>query len=75
MEIYSMKIDFQRMSKEELKAYVLTHKEDTEAFYALADRLKTDNQDVPWYPSPTTPEAMAIMEQAMTEKLKTKNED
>ncbi len=70
-----MKIDFQRMSKEELKAYVLTHKEDTEAFYALADRLKIDNQDVPWYPSPTTPENIAIMEQAITEKLQAKNNE
>ena len=61
------------MSKDELKAYVLTHKEDTEAFYALADRLKTDNKDVPWYPSPTTPEAITIMQQAITEKLETKN--
>ena len=65
-----MKLDFQRMSKAELKAYVLAHKQDTEAFYALADRLKADNQDVPWYPSPTTPEGIAVMEQAIQEHLK-----
>ncbi len=66
-----MKVDFQSMSKAELKAYVLTHKEDTEAFYALADRLKTDNEEVPWHPCPTTPEAIAIMEQAIEEHFKT----
>ena len=65
-----MKLDFQRMSKAELKAYVLAHKDDTEAFYVLADRLKADNQDVAWYPCPTTPEAIAIMEQAIQERLK-----
>lgn len=70
-----MTIDFQRMSKEELKAYVLAHKEDTEAFYALADRLNTDNQDVPWYPCPNTPEAIAIMEKAIEDHFKTTNEE
>ena len=60
------------MSKEELKAYVLTHKENTEVFDILADRLKTDNKDVPLYLSPTTPENIAIMEQAIKEKLETK---
>lgn len=64
-----MKLDFQRMSKAELKAYVFAHKEDTEAFYALADRLKADNQEVAWHPSPTTPEAIALMEQAIQERL------
>ncbi|NQE33927.1 DUF6887 family protein [Microcoleus asticus] len=33
------KPNFQAMSRKELRAYVLAHREDNEAFYALADRL------------------------------------
>ncbi|MGK7920272.1 MAG: hypothetical protein AB4080_09750 [Trichodesmium sp.] len=33
--------NFQTMNESELRAYVLTHRDDTEAFYALADRLKS----------------------------------
>lgn len=65
-----MKPNFDAMSKEELKAYVLTHKSDTEAFYKLADRLKADNQDSPWYPYPKTPEEIALMEKAIQERVK-----
>ncbi len=35
------KPNFQTMSQAELRAYVLANREDTEAFYALADRLKS----------------------------------
>ena len=31
--------NFQTMNQSELRAYVLAHRDDTEAFYALADRL------------------------------------
>lgn len=34
------KPDFQAMSTPELRAYVLEHREDNEAFYALSDRIK-----------------------------------
>ena len=34
------KPNFTAMSKEQLKAYVLEHREDDEAFYALTDKLK-----------------------------------
>lgn len=33
------KPNFQAMNKKELRAYVLTHREDNEAFYALVDKL------------------------------------
>ena len=33
--------NFQTMNESELRAYVLAHRDDTEAFYALADRLKS----------------------------------
>ncbi len=34
------KPDFKAMSTQELRAYVLEHREDNEAFYALSDRIK-----------------------------------
>jgi hypothetical protein len=34
-----MKPDFNVMTKAELRAYVLEHREDAEAFEALADRI------------------------------------
>jgi hypothetical protein len=33
------KANFQAMTKQELRAYVLEHRDDQEAFYALADKL------------------------------------
>jgi len=32
--------NFQTMSRKELRAYVLAHREDREAFYAFVDRLQ-----------------------------------
>lgn len=34
-----MKPDFSAMTRAELRAYVLSHYEDTEAFHALSDRI------------------------------------
>lgn len=36
------KPDFAVMTKEELNTYVLEHREDDEAFYALMDKLRTE---------------------------------
>jgi hypothetical protein len=43
-----MKPDFNVMSKAELRAYVLEHREDIEAFEALADRIYA-NPNPQWY--------------------------
>ncbi|AFY96723.1 DUF6887 family protein [Chamaesiphon minutus] len=43
-----MKPDFTVMTKAELRSYVLTHREDTEAFQALADRIYA-NPNPQWY--------------------------
>ncbi|MEO1427529.1 MAG: hypothetical protein AAFS12_02595 [Cyanobacteria bacterium J06632_19] len=34
------KPNFTKMSTSELRAYVLKHRQDNDAFYALADRIK-----------------------------------
>lgn len=38
-----MKPNFQRMTKKELRAYVLAHRDDDEAFYALVDKIHEAN--------------------------------
>jgi hypothetical protein len=43
-----MKPDFSLMTKAQLRAYVLEHHEDLEAFEALADRIY-DNPNPQWY--------------------------
>ncbi|BAU09541.1 hypothetical protein LEP3755_00120 [Leptolyngbya sp. NIES-3755] len=37
-----MKPDYLAMTRAELRAYVLSHHEDTEAFHVLADRILAD---------------------------------
>ncbi|MEH2089496.1 DUF6887 family protein [Nostoc sp.] len=36
------KANFQGMTKQELRAYVLEHQDDREAFYALTDKLREE---------------------------------
>lgn len=36
------KANFQGMTKQELRAYVLKHRDDQEAFYALTDKLREE---------------------------------
>jgi hypothetical protein len=59
---------FETMPLEELRTYVLTHQSDLEAFHLLVDRLKIQGERAT-YPCPNTPENIAIMRQAIQEKL------
>ncbi len=65
-----MKPDFDTMSIAELRAYVLLHRNDDEAFYKLADRLEASAEDTDLYPVPDTDENIAIMETAIQEHIK-----
>lgn len=49
------KPNFDAMTKSELRAYVIAHQEDQEAFYAFADRLQAQPNRVV-YPASMTPE-------------------
>lgn len=49
------KPNFDSMSKAELRAYVINHQEDREAFYALVDPLTAKSNSVV-YPASMTPE-------------------
>jgi hypothetical protein len=40
------KPDFKTMTKAELRAYVLQHPEDNEAFYELSDRIRANAKPV-----------------------------
>ncbi len=62
-----MKPDFESMSAAELRTYLLSHRDDDEAFYKLVDRLEADNDEAVLYPCPDTPENIAIMEKAIRE--------
>jgi hypothetical protein len=48
MEVRGMKPNFNLMSKAQLRAYVLEHREDREAFEALSDRIYA-NPNPQWY--------------------------
>lgn len=65
-----MKPDFDIMSTAELRTYLLSHRNDDEAFYKLADRLEANSEDAELYPCPDTPENIAIMEAAIQEQVK-----
>ncbi len=47
-----MKPNFNEMSRKELHTYVLAHRDDDEAFYALADKISADAaKKVPYPPA------------------------
>jgi hypothetical protein len=57
------KPNFNAMSKAELRAYVIAHQDDREAFYALCDRLTANPSSVK-YPASMTPDEIhqAVLE-------------
>jgi hypothetical protein len=65
-----MKPDFDTMSIPELRAYLLSHRTDNEAFYKLADRLEASADSSNLYPIPDTSENIAIMEAAIQGHVK-----
>lgn len=56
-----MKPNFEKMSKAELKAYVLAHRDDDEAIRALFSR-RTPDSEATIYPSMFTEEGLPIEE-------------
>jgi hypothetical protein len=61
-----MQSNFSQMTRQELKAYVLAHREDDDAIAALIQR---SNPDRPKYPFPQTDEDFAAMEEIFRQKL------
>jgi hypothetical protein len=59
---------FTTMTIADLRAYVLSHRENTAAFQTLIDRLKSNGSGIK-YPCPNTPETIALAQKAIREKL------
>jgi hypothetical protein len=57
-----MKPNFDQMSKAELKAYVLSHRDDDEALRALFSRRNPPDSEATWYGPMCTPEGVPIEE-------------
>jgi hypothetical protein len=56
-----MKPDFNVMTKAELRAYVLEHREDAGAFEALADRIYA-NPNPQWYQPEDTEKIVELIQ-------------
>lgn len=63
-----MKPDFNVMTKSELRAYVLEHREDTEAFEALADRIYA-NPNSQWYQPEDTEQIVDLIQASKQQKM------
>jgi hypothetical protein len=61
-----MKPNFDDMSKAELKAYVLSHRDDDEAIRTLFSRRHPPESEAKWYRSLCTPEGVPIEENTRT---------
>jgi hypothetical protein len=61
-----MEPDFNQMSREQLKGYVLTHRDSPEAVRALFERRAPDGKR---YPLPRTPEELQQMEEIFRQRL------
>ncbi len=57
-----MKPNFDQMSKAELKAYVLSHRDDDDAIRALFSRRNPPDSEATWYGPMCTPEGVPIEE-------------
>jgi len=58
--------DFSKMSRQELRAYVLAHRDDDEAIEAL---IRMGNPNSPVFPFPQTDEDLKAMEEILRRKL------
>jgi hypothetical protein len=60
------KPNFSQMTRQELRKYVLAHRDDDEAIEAL---IKMGNPNSPVYPFPQTDEDLKAMEEILKKKL------
>lgn len=63
-----MKPEFDKMSRSELKTYVLKHRNDMEALRALMSRRSPDDRAT-WYKFPDTEEGIKQMEEVFRKRL------
>lgn len=65
-----MKLYFDKMSKTELRAYIVAYPNDQEAFYKFVDRFKADSNDQGWHPFPQSLEDVAKVSELIQEQIK-----
>jgi len=65
------KLDFSRMTRQELRAYILAHREDNEAIEALIKRGNPNSQK---HPFPKNDENLREMEKILKRKLGSRGE-
>jgi flagellar biosynthesis protein FliP len=70
VDIFMMKPNFDKISKAELRAYVMSHKDDEEAFCKLVDRLKADSTNQTQHPFPKTLEDVAKVQEIIQHKIR-----
>lgn len=64
------KPNFKEMSRQELKAYVMTHRDDNEAWDVFFEKLEQERSpDTKWYPAPLDEESIRIGEEAIRQKI------
>ncbi len=66
-----MKPDFSKMTRQELRCYILAHREDEDAIEALINR---GNPHSLKYPFPKTEDDFREMEEILKQKLSSKGE-
>lgn len=70
-----MRPDFNKMSKAELRAHILAHRDNQEAFYKFVDRFAADTENRVWHPLPKTPEDVAKVSELIQEQIKKLEKD
>ncbi len=65
------KPDFSKMTRQQLRAYILAHRDDDEAIEAL---IKRGNPNSPKYRFPETDEDLREMEEILKRKLENRGE-
>lgn len=63
-----MKPNFKTMPRAELRAYVLEHREDLEAFQTLINRRSPDSEAT-WYDFPDTEEGQKQIKEAIKRRI------
>lgn len=63
-----MKPNFKLMTRAELRAYVLQHREDSEAFQVLLSR-RTSDAEATWYNFPNTEEGQQQTKEILQRKI------
>ncbi len=65
-DLMMIKPDFNKMTRQQLRSYVLVHREDDDAIEAL---IKRGNAESPKYPFPQTEEDIQQMAEILRKKL------